>query len=43
MNTFKEFYTALLKFINFKLFSDLGLKYPPALGDELETADIKEK
>jgi pescadillo protein len=25
MNTFKEFYTALLKFMNFKLFSDLGL------------------
>lgn len=29
MSTFLEFYTALLKFINFKLFTDLGQKYPP--------------
>ena len=28
MGTFLEFYMALLKFINFKLFSDLGLEYP---------------
>ena len=28
MGTFTEFYIALLKFVNFKLFSDLGLPYP---------------
>ena len=28
MGTFTEFYMALLKFVNFKLFSDLGLPYP---------------
>jgi pescadillo protein len=29
MTTFLEFYQALLKFINFKLFSDLAIAYPP--------------
>lgn len=29
MSTFLEFYTALLRFVNFKLFTDLGQKYPP--------------
>ena len=29
MSTFLEFYRALLRFVNFKLFTDLGLKYPP--------------
>ena len=29
MSTFLEFYRALLKFVNFKLFTDLGQKYPP--------------
>lgn len=44
MGTFTEFYMALLKFINFKLFSDLGLPYPleeaafPAAG---ETYDVE--
>jgi len=28
MGTFTEFYISLLKFVNFKLFSDLGLSYP---------------
>ena len=28
MGTFTDFYMALLKFVNFKLFSDLGLPYP---------------
>lgn len=28
MGTFTEFYMGLLKFINFKLYSDLGLSYP---------------
>ena len=28
MSTFLEFYRAVLKFVNFKLFTDLGQKYP---------------
>jgi Pescadillo N-terminus len=28
MTTFLEFYTALLKFVNHKLFTDLGFKVP---------------
>jgi len=28
MGTFLEFYQALLKFVNFKLFTDIGLTYP---------------
>ena len=28
MGTFLEFYQALLRFVNFKLFSDAGLQYP---------------
>ena len=28
MGTFTEFYIALLKFVNFKLFRDLGMPYP---------------
>ncbi|CAF1276476.1 unnamed protein product [Adineta steineri] len=31
MATFLEFYTTLLGFVNFKLYSDLGLIYPPKL------------
>ena len=33
MGTFLEFYMALLKFINFKLFADLGITYPIADSD----------
>ena len=33
MGTFLEFYMGLLKFINFKLFSDLGISYPIAEHD----------
>lgn len=29
IGTFMEFYTALLRFINFKLYKDIGLSYPP--------------
>lgn len=36
MNTFCEFYQTLLKFINFKLFTGVGLEYPPVLSDEHE-------
>ena len=28
MSTFLEFYRAVLKFVNFKLYTDLGHKYP---------------
>lgn len=31
MATFLEFYTTLLGFVNYKLYSDLGLVYPPKL------------
>ena len=30
MGTFTEFYIGLLKFINYKLFSDCGMAYPVA-------------
>jgi len=33
MGTFTEFYMSLLKFINFKLYSDLGLPYPMGEAD----------
>lgn len=33
MGTFTEFYMALLKFVNFKLYSDLGLPYPMGSAD----------
>lgn len=29
IGTFREFYVALLRFMNFKLYKDLGLSYPP--------------
>ena len=41
MNTFLEFYLALLKFINFKLFSDLGVKNYVELANK-ESIDVKE-
>ena len=45
MGTFTEFYMALLKFTNFKLYSDLGLSYPmdlPIKNDVYQTAEIKQ-
>ena len=35
IGTFKEFYIHLLRFVNFKLFSELEMKYPPTdiMGD----------
>ena len=29
ISTFREFYTALLRFINYKLYAELGMSYPP--------------
>ncbi|KAJ9084149.1 mRNA-binding ribosome synthesis protein nop7 [Entomophthora muscae] len=42
MSTFLEFYRVLLGFVNFRLFSDLNLQYPPALDENLEagSADL---
>jgi pescadillo protein len=36
MATFLEFYRALLGFVNYKLYSDLNLLYPPALDARME-------
>ncbi len=36
MLTFLEFYETMLKFINFKLYNSLNLKYPPKVNIELE-------
>ena len=51
MGTFVEFYMALLKFTNYKLFSDLGLPYPVTeypvsggveTGENLEISKVRE-
>jgi pescadillo protein len=48
MGTFTEFYMALLKFVNFKLYSDLGLPYPmaesdlPVNGEFYKSAEMRE-
>lgn len=42
MNTFLEFYMALLKFINFKLFSDIGVKnFAELASKDIDAKDIK--
>lgn len=43
MNTFLEFYIALLKFVNFKLFTDLGMsQIPTAVGEDQLYLDVHE-
>ena len=37
MTTFLEFYHTLLRFINFKLYQELGMPYPPNLGFSIDT------
>ena len=29
IGTFHEFYSQLLRFVNYKLYSELGIQYPP--------------
>ena len=45
MGTFNEFYMGLLKFINYKLYSDLGLSYPmatlPISNDVYQTDEVR--
>lgn len=43
MNTFLEFYIALLKFVNFKLFSDIGVSNIEQLtsSDRIDVNQIK--
>ena len=42
IGTFREFYVSLLRFVNFKLYKDLGLQYPP---NDIKgvTTDLKEE
>merc|ERR1719162_2615862 len=41
MLTFLEFYRAMVKFINFKLYKDLGLEYPPKRNKKQEDASAE--
>nr|CCA19689.1 pescadillolike protein putative [Albugo laibachii Nc14] len=36
MVTFLEFYQVLLKFVNYQLYSDLGLQYPPKINSKFD-------
>ena len=38
MLTFLEFYHDLMTFVNFKLYKDAGLRYPPTLNEEMDDA-----
>ena len=40
MLTFLEFYEVLIKFINFKLFSQINIQYPLEIDNSLESASF---
>lgn len=40
MTTFLEFYETFLSFVLFRLYHDIGLRYPPDLGSSLEEAGV---
>lgn len=40
MKTFLEFYSILLQFVLFKLYSDIGYKYPPQIDDTKEKSGV---
>jgi len=40
MMTFMDFYEVMAKFVNFKLYHDLGLVYPPAINLDREVAGL---
>ena len=40
MTTFLEFYETMLGFVLFRLYHDIGLRYPPSLGSSLEEAGV---
>ncbi|PAA66645.1 hypothetical protein BOX15_Mlig024606g3, partial [Macrostomum lignano] len=39
LRTFNDFYTTMLGFVNYRLYSSLGLAYPPALANEVDPSD----
>ena len=39
MMTFLEFYDVLMKFVNFKLYQNINLTYPPDLNVEVESQE----
>ncbi|EQC37840.1 hypothetical protein SDRG_04863 [Saprolegnia diclina VS20] len=41
MLTFLEFYEVLLKFVNFKLYTDIGVAYPPQIDLQLDGAGVQ--
>jgi len=40
LSTFIEFYECLLKFVNFRLYKEVGLVYPPQINEALDSAGL---